>query len=179
MKLEQIRNLFDISQKELSVFLGISRSVIGMALIKRRELTMSDSNAIDAMHNAVFKESGPFSNLALNSNQQANEALVAANIQVQMVSLATLAYHKEKELAMAQRSYQKLQSRFLAIMNLEETYATAHDDMTPIRLKWIEQQKLQTHYKLKTEGLSRLFQIELELDQLKSKQAFLQERVGK
>jgi hypothetical protein len=179
MKLEQIRNLFDISQKELSLFLGISRSVIGMALTNRRDLTISDSQIATDMYNAAFKEPGTSSIKAMATNQQENEALVNASIQRQLVSLITLTHYKEKELAIAQRHNQKLQTRFMALLSLEDSYALVNDDLTDIRLKWIEKQMLQTRYKLKTEGLPRIHQIELELHQLKSKQEFLEERVRK
>jgi transcriptional regulator with XRE-family HTH domain len=179
MKLEQIRNLFDISQKELSMFLGISRSVLGMALINRRDLTISDNQIVDDMYDAAFNAPGKSFKQALAANQQENEDLVSATIQRQLVSLTTLMRHKEKELAIAQRHYQKLQTRFLALLSLEESYGMVYPELTDIRLKWIEKQMLQTRYKLKTEGLPRIHQIELELHQLKSKQEFLESRLSK
>jgi DNA-binding XRE family transcriptional regulator len=179
MKLEQIRKVFNISQAELSMFLGISRTVISMHELNRRSLSFSDSCCVDFMYDMIFKQPEPTA-LDLFQNQQQGEILqLQSNIKRQLLSLSNTVHRKEVELNLAKRHYDNLQARFVAIVHLKEACEPTNGETTAIKLKWLEKHELQTLYKLKTEGLPRIHQIELELHQLKSKQEFLEERVRK
>lgn len=179
MKLERIRKVFDISQAELSMFLGISRTVISMHELQRRNLSFSDSCCVDFMYDTVFKQTEPSAFDLLHKQQQHESLQLESNIKRQLASLGHAIQRKEIELQLAKRHYDNLQARFVAIVHLKEACGLTKDEAKEIKLKWLEKHELQTQYKLKNEGLSRIHQIELELHQLKSKQEFLERRLSK
>jgi transcriptional regulator with XRE-family HTH domain len=179
MKLTRIRKVFSISQKELSVFLGMSRTVVSMHELELRDLSLSVSNRVAEMYDLTFKDPEPSALDQFQQHEQQNLLILESNLRRQLTNLDKAIQYKETELDLAQGHYDRLKARFVALVHLREAIAETNVEDQAIKLKWLEKHELKTRYKLKTEGLSRLFQIELELDQLKSKQAFLQERVGK
>jgi predicted transcriptional regulator len=129
MKIERIRRVFDVTQAELASFMGLSRSFISMNERKQRTFSARDNHRIDTMYEAVFREPEQHALTAIQKLQSEYQDAIQVDIKRQLSGFQQKVQYKEMEMERAQKHYQNLQSRMLAILHLEEALKHFESDL--------------------------------------------------